>query len=73
MGNLYLTDFEAAIKDSHAKKNYLKYEEKLDKIDDDNFLKERLEYLKTKNTYLKNCTGSFKREANVPRSPRSSL
>ncbi len=50
--NLYREKGEAAIQNSHARKSYLKHEERLDKIADKS-LKDRLEYLEAENAYLK--------------------
>ena len=48
--NLYREKVDAAIQNSHARKGYPKHEERFDIIADKS-LKERLEYLKTENTY----------------------
>jgi transposase len=50
--NLYRKKGEAAIQNSHARKSYLKHEDRLDKIADKS-LKDRLEYLEAENAYLK--------------------
>ena len=48
--NLYKAKGEAAIQAIHGRKNYLKYEERLDQIAD-NSLKDRLEYFEAENAY----------------------
>jgi transposase-like protein len=50
--NLYREKGEIAIQTTRARNNYLKHEERLDKIADKSF-KDRLEYLEAENAYLK--------------------
>jgi transposase len=50
--NLYKAKGESAIQTTHARKSYLKHEDRLDRIADKT-LRERLEYLEAENAYLK--------------------